>query len=149
MPPVVRLEPGEVVVYVLSAVEQRRPAGTARGDPRVQALLRQHARRAGDEPPHMSCSHAGPWLCVALADAPLGVDIETWNLRRHGAAFRRFLLAREAGPPRRHHCPPGSADEQVRAVRLWSRLEALTKCEGLGLSASLEALRPGREHTIA
>ncbi|MCW7540425.1 4'-phosphopantetheinyl transferase superfamily protein [Aquabacterium sp. A7-Y] len=131
------LEPGCLAVHVLprGAEPRRRPAGSGRADPRVRALLAAYGG------PHHNLSHSGGWLYLAVSGSPVGVDLEGFARRRHGEAFRRFLLEREDPRAERAPVAPGSLDEQALAVRVWSRLEALTKCEGQGLDGALDHLR--------
>jgi len=159
------LEPGRVAVHLLrrGAGPRRRPAGSGRADPRVQALLTAYASAgllvAAPVPPlpaaetgfgklpspqaslHYNLSHSGDWLYLAVSTSPVGVDLESWAGRRHGAAFRRYLLEREDRRLPREPAEPGSDAEQALAVRVWSRLESLTKCQGQGLSGALDGLR--------
>lgn len=130
------LEPGRVAVHLLrrGPGPRRRPAGSGRADPRVQALLAAYAGH------HYNLSHSGDWLYLAVSRSPVGVDLERCTGRRHGAAFRRYLMAREDSRAPREPVEPGSAAEQALAVRVWSRLESLTKCQGQGLSAALDGL---------
>ena len=157
------LEAGRVAVHLLrrGAGPLRRPAGSGRADPRVQALLAAYAgskRLAGARAPllvaasgsgkppgpraglHYNLSHSGDWLYLAVSTSPVGVDLERWTGRRHGAAFRRYLLEREDRRLPREPAEPGSDAEQALAVRVWSRLESLTKCQGQGLSGALDGL---------
>lgn len=158
------LEPGRVAVHLLrrGAGPRRRPSGSGRADPRVQALLAAYAgpprhgaahapplpapASASDKPPgphaglHYNLSHSGDWLYLAVSTSPVGVDLERWTGRRHGAAFRRYLLEREDRRLPREPAEPGSDAEQALAVRVWSRLESLTKCQGQGLSGALDGL---------
>lgn len=131
------LEPGRLAVHLLrrGPGPRRQPAGSGRADPRVQALLAAYAGQ------HYNLSHSGDWLYLAVSASPVGVDLERWTGRRHGTAFRRYLMAREDPRAPREAAEPGSAAEQALAVRIWSRLESLTKCQGRGLSGSLDGLR--------
>ncbi|HLO95270.1 MAG TPA: 4'-phosphopantetheinyl transferase superfamily protein [Burkholderiaceae bacterium] len=131
------LEPGCLAVHLLrrGPGPRRRPAGSGRADPRVQTLLAAHAGQ------HYNLSHSGDWLYLAVSACPVGVDLERRAGRHHGAAFRRYLMEREDTRATREPAEPGSAAEQALAVRIWSRLESLTKCQGQGLSGSLDGLR--------
>jgi hypothetical protein len=150
---VARLEPGQVAVHLLRrcAGPRRRPAGSGSADPRVQALLAAYtcagaavaAPAQVRHPPglHYNLSHSGDWLYLAVSTGPVGVDLERCAGRRLGATFRRYLLERVDRRIPREAAEPGSDAEQALAVRVWSRLESLTKCQGQGLSGALDGLR--------
>jgi phosphopantetheinyl transferase len=82
----------------------------------------------------VSISHAGEWLAVAVADAPVGIDIEV-NTRVLDDAVEPLL--REPGEA------PGSLDAGTR-LRRWVAKEAWIKRDhGSALPARLQALRLG------
>jgi phosphopantetheinyl transferase len=86
----------------------------------------------------VSISHAGEWLAVAVADAPVGIDIEV-NTRVLDDAVEPLL--REPGEA------PGSLDAGTR-LRRWVAKEAWIKRDhGSALPARLQALRlwPGAD----
>ncbi len=69
-------------------------------------------------------SHAGPIAVVALAAAPVGVDVEV---------PRR--IANPAGVARRLGVPPDTPPDAL--LRAWTRTEALVKATGEGASGGL------------
>ncbi|SHI02351.1 4'-phosphopantetheinyl transferase [Sporobacter termitidis DSM 10068] len=78
-------------------------------------------------------SHTKNAVAAALADAPVGVDIERLRALDDAVARRAFssneLRLLEA------------ADDRVlRFFELWTRKEALVKCRGTGLTGDLRAL---------
>ena len=85
----------------------------------------------GDAMPlHVSLSHSGDWLALALADAPVGVDVELPQRARDWNALARFVLSPEER--RRVH----DADDAARAEvfhALWTLKEAHGKRSGAGL----------------
>lgn len=85
----------------------------------------------GDAAPlHVSLSHSGDWLAVALADAPVGVDVELPQRARDWNALARFVFSPEERQRVR------DADEATRADvfhALWTLKEARGKRSGEGL----------------
>ena len=81
-------------------------------------------------PLSLSLSHSGDWLALALADVPVGIDIELPRRTRDYAALARFAfspdeVARLQG-----------LDDAVRGAefhRLWTLKEARGKRSGEGL----------------
>ncbi len=82
---------------------------------------------------HFSISHSGNWFYVLTSDADVGVDIEKCKSRRSAKVLSDFLALRCDGPLRENN--------DLAIARTWSRLEALTKCVGLGMTVSLEGIR--------
>ncbi|HQY48941.1 MAG TPA: 4'-phosphopantetheinyl transferase superfamily protein [Thermomonas sp.] len=88
-------------------------------------------RLDGDAVPlHVSLSHSGEWLALALADAPVGVDIELPRRVRDWNALARFVFSPE-------ECERvEAADPAMRADvfhALWTLKEARGKRSGEGL----------------
>lgn len=85
----------------------------------------------GDAAPlHLSLSHSGEWLALALADTPVGVDIELPRRVRDWRALARFVFSPE-------ECERvDTAAEETRAEifhALWTLKEAHGKRSGEGL----------------
>ncbi len=85
----------------------------------------------GDAAPlHVSLSHSGDWLALALADAPVGVDIELPRRVRDWHALARFVFSPE-------ECRRvDAADDALRGDvfhALWTLKEAHGKRSGEGL----------------
>lgn len=81
-------------------------------------------------PLHVSLSHSGDWLALALADAPVGVDVELPQRERDWNALARFVFSAEER--QRVH----DADDAARAEvfhALWTLKEARGKRSGEGL----------------
>ena len=82
---------------------------------------------------HFSLSHAGPWAVCALADTPVGVDVELPRCTM--ATARRFFAPAEVAQVE-------ALPEQARPdalLRLWTAKEAFTKALGQGLSLGLSS----------
>lgn len=85
----------------------------------------------GDAAPlHVSLSHSGDWLALALAETPVGVDIELPRRVRDWCALARFVFSPE-------ECERvDTAAEEARAEifhALWTLKEARGKRSGEGL----------------
>jgi 4'-phosphopantetheinyl transferase len=79
----------------------------------------------------MSISHSGDWVACAIADAPIGVDIENLGCARDFGA-----LARMVHSPSQCKAIAAATDEADRAKRFyqwWTLKEAWFKRQGLGL----------------
>jgi 4'-phosphopantetheinyl transferase len=152
-------EPGEW--ELLTTAERARAA--AIGDPRARsryvctrAMLRQllaervgsdacdvmlettphGALRVGGHPTiHVSVSHTRDLALVALADGPVGVDVERCD-RRVPPGPHRWLTLGE-----RRQLDALDADErQTALIRLWTAKEAVGKALGLGWAAGRQAI---------
>lgn len=97
----------------------------------AQADGRPLLRVDGDAAPlHVSLSHSGDWLALALADAPVGVDVEVPQRERDWQALARFVFSPEERQRVR------DADDATRAEvfhALWTLKEAHGKRSGEGL----------------
>ena len=80
------------------------------------------------EPPHpqptaapfLSITHSGAWVAVAVADFPVGIDLEEYPRRHNLAAVEGLLLA--------YGEAPGSVDDNGLLQR-WVAKEARIKCD--------------------
>lgn len=79
--------------------------------------------------PRVSLSHSGDWVAAAVADGPVGIDIEAWPPRR--ARDEDALLAAICHPDElpgwRQGAPGGPA---LRLLRCWTLKEAAVKALG-------------------
>jgi 4'-phosphopantetheinyl transferase len=84
-------------------------------------------------------SHSQHWLGIALANAPVGVDIEFTAqapVRPWLALAKRFFTAHEY-----QHLTKQSADQLANVfIQLWTQKEAVLKAHGGGISAGLQRL---------
>ncbi|WP_019877620.1 4'-phosphopantetheinyl transferase family protein [Sporichthya polymorpha] len=81
--------------------------------------------------PEFSVSHAGDRVVVAVAGAPVGVDVETAGAALEPAEFAAVTLA----PTERRalgELPPG--EQPAALLRTWVRKEAVLKATGRGLA---------------
>ena len=81
-----------------------------------------------------SISHSGPWLFIALSDAPLGADIEVPRPRKNTLQLAERFFSREdfqllAGMD--------EAKREDAFLRQWVAKEAAVKCAGTGLADHL------------
>ena len=135
--------------FVAAHAALRQLLGWAAGvDP---ATLRVEADRQGkpvlaDHPQlHFSLSHCGGQALVALARAPLGVDIEAM-IQRDVALLAEQILS----PAERGRWLQRPAAEQARALtEAWTGKEALLKACGFGLRVDPVTLELGHgEHVL-
>ncbi len=86
--------------------------------------------------PHVSISHAGGWVVVAVADAPVGVDVEATD--RWGESTARLVdqvaAAGETIP---------TDDGGAAFFSAWTRKEAVLKATGDGLRIPMREVRIG------
>jgi 4'-phosphopantetheinyl transferase len=76
---------------------------------------------------HLSVSHSGGWVAVAVADRPVGIDIEGLGARRDSPRFARWVC----GPDewRAWRALEGKAADDA-LIAHWTRKEAWLKREG-------------------
>lgn len=109
---------------------------TEAGIPRDQRAIQL---RPGGKPElvrggvHFSLSHAGPWAVCALADTPVGVDVELPRCTM--ATARRFFAPAEVAQV--EALPERARPDAL--LRLWTAKEAFTKALGQGLSLGLSS----------
>lgn len=83
-------------------------------------------------PIEFNVSHSGDWGVIALARAPVGVDVEQVRPGRHSPALeKRFLTDGERALLRRR----AGADGEAAFFVVWCRKEAYLKATGFGLAA--------------
>lgn len=93
-------------------------------------------RHAGGRLLHVSLSHSGDWLAVAVAESPVGVDVEHPRRERDWLALAGFALAREEAD-----AIAAAGDVTAAFHRYWTLKEAEGKRCGLGLL-------PGRSRSL-
>ena len=74
---------------------------------------------------HVSLSHSGNYVAAAVADVPVGIDIQTLRIISDRVLLRWF------SPAEREWI--GKAGLPERAIRLWTMKEAYGKLQGLGI----------------
>lgn len=85
-----------------------------------------------DVPLEFNMSHSGDWGVIAIARAPVGVDVEQVRPGRHSPALeQRFLTDGERALLRRR----AEADGEAAFFVVWCRKEAYLKATGFGLAA--------------
>jgi 4'-phosphopantetheinyl transferase len=88
----------------------------------------------GSELVHFNISHSGDWALIAVADAPVGVDLERPRRFRNPTGLaRRLCTPRELDSVR-------GGEDQTGLLRLWVRKEAVAKADGSGLLMALGGL---------
>lgn len=100
-------------------------------------------------PAHFSLSHATGRALVALADHPVGVDLEL--PRETGIEDRRRRLMEDAAARLCPDAPLPAPGSPMRFLQAWTRLEALAKAEGCGIGRLLTmigALGAGRQVVV-
>ena len=85
--------------------------------------------------PHFNVAHSGEWAVIALADQPVGVDVE--RFRPMASAAR--LAERWFHPSERRRIA-ASADALREFFAVWVAKEAALKLVGLGVGESLPGL---------
>lgn len=74
-------------------------------------------------------SHSGPLMALALAEVPVGVDIECWT-----DTLPAGEVAAHAFRPEEHEAIVLHSDPLRYFLELWTAKEAVMKCTGQGLS---------------
>lgn len=83
---------------------------------------------------HFNLSHSGDYVCCALGDAPVGIDIQKIVSIKEGLAGRFFT---EMDNQRLEKCNEGEKEKLF--FRMWSIKESYVKLTGRGLSEGLNA----------
>ena len=94
-------------------------------------------------PLHFNVSHAGEFVLCAVADAPIGVDIEQIKPFRAGMVARYFTVAEAAYIWGNNPSPDGNVTDPetcARFYRVWTAKEAYVKMTGTGISTDLTAV---------
>ena len=82
---------------------------------------------------HFNLSHTDTLVCAAVAETPVGVDVQTLTAPSDGV-IRRVLSEREQDLLRR------SDDKKALFTRFWTQKEACAKWTGEGLSCAFSSL---------
>lgn len=88
--------------------------------------------RHDGRPVHVSLSRSGPHLVTAIAEVPVGVDVEVAAL---GVLPELVLAPGETGDL-----------ETGDLARTWARKEAILKARGTGLATAMSSVRLADEH---
>lgn len=113
---------------------QRSEGGKPMLDPAGWAALGRH-----DDPPHYNLSHCGGLALLAIAAAPVGVDLEARIVAARPALAAKLLTDTE-----RQAWERLDATTAVEALTIvWVRKEAVLKATGLGLRFGLRRLSVG------
>lgn len=89
-------------------------------------------RLAGSGALHFNASSSGDWAVIAVAGAPVGIDVETIrSLPDAEGLTRRYLSAQGPADGAR----PGADPADLTFLRRWTCHEAVTKAIGAGLAA--------------
>ncbi len=79
---------------------------------------------------YFNLSHSDDYITAAVADCPVGIDVET-KTDPELKITRRFYSPEEQDAVRR------AADPQKEFRRIWTRKEAYVKCVGTGLAGEI------------
>lgn len=94
-----------------------------------------------DCPIHFNMSDTKDAVLVAVAQQPIGADIETLDRRTdHERVAEHFFTAREV------KSIAEAADGKLRFLELWTRKEAVLKASGVGIMDDLHSLEVGDVH---
>ncbi|MCM1282867.1 MAG: 4'-phosphopantetheinyl transferase superfamily protein [Muribaculaceae bacterium] len=89
----------------------------------------------GHEGFHFNWSHAKDALALAVADSPVGIDLEQCPPRGDVEKLaRRFYTKKEAS-----YVLQADEGRETRFCEIWTRKEAWTKCTGSGLTVALDS----------
>lgn len=84
--------------------------------------------------PEFSLSHSGPFVCCAVHDGPVGIDLEQRRTLRPALA-RRVCTGEEL-----RFLHPGGVFDSTRFLQLWTAKEAYAKFTGQGLGLDFQTL---------
>ena len=100
--------------------------------PEAREAAAGEGKAAGDsgQMVHFNLSHSDGYVTVAVADCPVGIDIET-KTDPELKISARFYSEEEQAAVR------GAADPQKEFRRIWTRKEAYVKCTGTGLNVAI------------
>lgn len=132
--------PRERLRYRLTRALLRRVLGACLERPPHEVALTVTAAgkpQLAGEGLHFNLSHSGERLAVAVADTPVGVDLE------HGYdGFDPDLLAPRLldETARLHYARLGAREKRDCLLRCWSEHEAFTKAVGTGVDRTLGSL---------
>ena len=98
---------------------------------------------------YISLSHSGIYAICVIADAPVGVDVEgqerrlllSDNTERLETVARKCLTTEEY----EHFCTVDETRRRDFFLRMWTRKEAVSKAEGLGLGMDFSKISEPEE----
>ncbi len=101
---------------------------------RYERLGKPHVVADGAIGPHFNVSHSGDRALIAVANSPLGVDLEMPQRQINTSAIASQLLS----PTELREWEQMTEQDQVKAImQLWVCKEALLKAMGLGIADGL------------
>lgn len=83
---------------------------------------------------HFNLSHSGGYVCCAIADMPVGVDIQKKTVVKSGIAGRFFT---DADNQKLSEC--GEKEKTDLFFRMWSIKESFVKLTGKGLKQGMDS----------
>lgn len=86
-------------------------------------------------PCHISLSHSGRWVMCALADRPVGADVEVISERRER------IVSRICSPAEREYIYKTGLFDPRSFFEIWTAKEAALKRTGKGLSGGLKSIQ--------
>jgi 4'-phosphopantetheinyl transferase len=84
--------------------------------------------------PSFSLAHSGEAVAIAVASAPVGIDVE----QRPAGCVCSLTSAMHPGDAARAEALP-EPDRHVAVIRWWVRAEAVLKCAGTGIAHGMDA----------
>lgn len=115
-----------------SAVEE----WTGKSEPSLRYAYEENGKPFLPDYPqiHMNLSHAGEYVACAIADSPVGVDIQD------NRGVREKILAKYYCKDEREYVNEGTNEERAeRFYRIWCRKEAYIKYTGRGLAQDISS----------
>ena len=113
------------------------PPGTPRGADGAWPASRQAPSRTparGDDPLWFSLAHSGDAVAIAVARAPVGIDVE----RRATGCVCSLSTAMHPADAALVDALP-EPDRHLAVIRWWVRAEAVLKCAGTGIAHGMDA----------
>lgn len=90
---------------------------------------------------HISVSHCATAVAVAVAETPVGIDVESHRYEKMRRVARRFIAADALAT---------DADSPTMLAATWCAKEAIYKLHrGEGFASHVEAVFPDKRHTIS
>ena len=119
---------------LLGLALQRDPAHIRFG---YEALGKPYVEQESVTAVHFNVTHSGDWALIALANWPVGVDLEIPSTRVRYASIASQLLSRDEQAAWDAIPAP---DREEALVRLWVSKESILKAMGLGIAEGLRQI---------